>query len=187
MPLFASCQILAKLVYKSTKWLKLLKTSEHINKRCAQLIGGQSQLLEAHNIQDPLLSVFRLTEKNHPNTDAPMKRSSLLLYRPLKWRQSWVISIKGQFQTVFSNKIADIVSACPLFPGSAFQPSLTRRSLQDRMSQMLSDISRLQIVPGGSWYRPWKWPWAKANHAWHCTHGKFGQQTQQQQQQPYPQ
>lgn len=145
-----------------------------------------SQLFKAHNIHSPLLSLcIASLKRNPPNTDAPMKRCSLLLFRALKWCQLWVISIKGQLQTVFSYKTADIVNACPLFPGSAFQPPLTSRSLQDCMPQMLSDISRLQIVPGGSWYRPWKCSWAKANHAWHCTHGKFGQQMQQQQ--PYPQ
>lgn len=182
-PLFAACQILAKLVYNQQNSSHCQRhLNIYVNKRCVELIQGQSQLFKACNIQNPLLSLCLASLKNI--TQTPMKGFSLLLFRPLKRRQLWGISIKGQLQAVFSNKNADIVSARPLFPGSAFQPPLTRCSLRDCMPQMLSDISRLQILPGGFWYRPWKWPWAKANHAWHCTHGKFGQQMQQQ---PYPQ
>lgn len=32
---------------------------------------------------------------------------------------------------------------------------------------VLSDISGFQTFPGGSRYRAWKSPWARANHSWH--------------------
>lgn len=66
------------------------------------------------------------------------------------------------------------VGSHPLFPGSAFLasfpwPDASCDSTLLRIACLvLSDISGFQTFPGGSRYRPWKWPWAKMNHSWHC-------------------
>lgn len=49
------------------------------------------------------------------------------------------------------------------WPDASFNSTLLRITCS-----VLSDISGFQTLPGGSRYRAWKWPWAKANHGWHC-------------------
>lgn len=117
--------------------------------------------------------------QNRPNTDEMLQTSAA------RSSGDTSICIKAHSYRQYSAKKCRSCQ-CPSFVSRFCFSACLDQTLPSGSHAMLSDISGLQTVPGGSWYRPWKWPWAKANHAWHCAHGEFGQQMQRQQW-PYPQ
>lgn len=118
--------------------------------------------------------MFSLTDKT---TKTAHREMTAMKNSSLEFRFLWGVAYRSifhkstQLQRVFSNKVR-IFTDVLCFQGLLFSLHWPDASLNSTLLRItclvLSDISGFQTLPGGSRYRAWKWPWAKANHGWHC-------------------